>query len=143
MSKFTEKMHSIIRSREVTTIPHITTVWTRTKDTDLITIPEVRAGVMLLDQRKPGWPQQVNAETLNLASAMECVLGQLYGSYADGLSALWPKPTGWDRWRQGDVWDALAEQHGFEAPACGRDDRREVLAQEWKRHVLRQQYARV
>jgi len=152
VSKFTEKMHSIIRSREVRTIPVLpvkvggekpTVVWTKTRDHDLITIPEVKAGVMLLDKVKPGWEQRINVETLNLESAMECVLGQLYGSYADGLSALWPRQqVGWQRlsWSSYDEWDQMAEAHGFEAPLGDRCTRRCVLAQEWKRHVLRKQY---
>ena len=99
--------------------------------------------LMLLDKVKPGWEQRINVETLNLESAMECVLGQLYGSYADGLSALWPRQqVGWQRlsWSSYDEWDQMAEAHGFEAPLGDRCTRRCVLAQEWKRHVLRKQY---
>jgi len=153
VSKFTETMHRIIRSREVRTIPSVlpvkvgdekpTVVWTKTRDHDLITIPEVRAGVMLLDKMKPGWEQKINVATLNLESSLLCVLGQVYGSYADGLAALWPRSVGWDRWRSYDEWDHQAVLHGFEAPPGERGTRRMVLAQEWQRHVLRKQYVSV
>lgn len=41
-----------------------------------------------LDRVKPGWAKSVNKRTLNLSSAQKCVLGQVYGDFNRGLSAV-------------------------------------------------------
>jgi hypothetical protein len=50
-----------------------------------MTAAEVRArvakGAALLDQERPGWVEQVNAELLFLGSCTRCILGQLLGHY--------------------------------------------------------------
>lgn len=47
----------------------------------------VRAGVALLDQKDPGWRDDVQSE-LVMQSCNNCVLGQAFGLYERGLSAL-------------------------------------------------------
>ena len=44
----------------------------------------VARGAALLDQKRPGWAQQINISTLNLGSPCLCVLGQLYRSFTRG-----------------------------------------------------------
>lgn len=53
-------------------------------------IAEARAtvGAMFLDQVVPGWADIVSPDTLALDTACDCVLGQLYGTYHDGLRTL-------------------------------------------------------
>lgn len=45
-------------------------------------------GVMVLDAVRPGWRQDIDVEALNLSSYVACVLGQIFGSYDEGLAAL-------------------------------------------------------
>jgi hypothetical protein len=45
-------------------------------------------GAALLDAEVPGWAKRIELEELDLGSPHRCVLGQLYGSYARGLSAV-------------------------------------------------------
>jgi hypothetical protein len=48
----------------------------------------VARGVALLDEKRPGWRAEVNSDILDMASDTACVLGQLYGRYISGCSAL-------------------------------------------------------
>lgn len=44
------------------------------------------AGARFLDERTPGWESRINTATLNIASGNQCALGQVYGSYSEGLA---------------------------------------------------------
>lgn len=48
----------------------------------------VADGVALLDQHNEGWWADVDLATLRMTSHIDCVLGQLYGSYDRGRDAL-------------------------------------------------------
>jgi hypothetical protein len=48
----------------------------------------VRRGMKLLDEAKPGWERQIKLVDLSLDDANYCVLGQLYGTYDEGLERL-------------------------------------------------------
>ncbi|MEU9871071.1 hypothetical protein AB0C87_24790 [Actinomadura sp. NPDC048021] len=45
-------------------------------------------GAKLLDVRCPGWAWEVNILELDMADIFKCVLGQLYGTWDLGLTAL-------------------------------------------------------
>lgn len=49
---------------------------------------KVARGARYLDRVKPDWYGLVDVETLNLISAEDCVLGQVFGDYETGLSHL-------------------------------------------------------
>jgi hypothetical protein len=46
------------------------------------------AGAAFLDERRPGWAERIDLDTLALIDECYCVLGQLGGNYAQELSAL-------------------------------------------------------
>lgn len=48
----------------------------------------VAAGAALLDERMPGWEQDVNPHTLDLSSPCHCVLGQIFGLYDHGVETM-------------------------------------------------------
>ena len=48
----------------------------------------VRRGEAFLDEHVPGWRDQVDPYTLDLANCHWCVLGQVFGDYDDGLALL-------------------------------------------------------
>lgn len=48
----------------------------------------VEHGVRLLDKRRPGWRTRINPDALYMGYPDACILGQLFGSYRDGLSVL-------------------------------------------------------
>jgi hypothetical protein len=48
----------------------------------------VRRGAVLLDQEQPDWFEEIDTRTLDVRYTEVCPLGQLYGSYEDGLDAL-------------------------------------------------------
>lgn len=45
-------------------------------------------GAKLLDEVMPGWAGKINTLELNVDSFKNCVLGQLYGSFWDGMKQL-------------------------------------------------------
>lgn len=45
-------------------------------------------GVTLLDEKRPGWFDDIPVEQLNMGYAERCVLGWLYDDYIDGVIAL-------------------------------------------------------
>lgn len=65
-----------------------------------------RRGARFLDKQDPAWPTKIDQEKLDIACAKNCVLGQLYGSYADG-------------WRKLPEGQALDIVYGFAAPSKG------------------------
>lgn len=48
----------------------------------------VDMGVRLLDQHRPFWWRDVDPDRLNMGSPSCCVLGQLYGSFSEGLEVV-------------------------------------------------------
>lgn len=49
----------------------------------------VNRGVQLLDERGPqGWRRTIKPERLNLRDYQHCVLAQIYGTFARGVSTL-------------------------------------------------------
>src|SRR4051812_23092318 len=53
-----------------------------------LTIAErVQRGASLLDTEFPGWVDQVDLSSLNLASGCDCILGQRFGDFAVGARA--------------------------------------------------------
>jgi hypothetical protein len=49
---------------------------------------EIAAGMELLDCKAPGWREKIDVFKLDLNDGQMCVLGQVYGSYDDGLNEL-------------------------------------------------------
>lgn len=48
----------------------------------------VNDGVALLDKYMPGWEHRIDRAQLDMHSCSRCILGQLYGEYVHGLTAL-------------------------------------------------------
>ncbi len=47
-----------------------------------------RSGSALLDRHQPGWYRLINPATLNIASGRDCICGQLFGGFGEGLTTL-------------------------------------------------------
>ncbi len=45
-------------------------------------------GARLLDKERPTWRKEIDPGVLDCSRGQLCVLGQVYGSYIDGLSVL-------------------------------------------------------
>lgn len=48
----------------------------------------VQLGAAFLDGHVPGWEDRIDPERLDLGDGCDCILGQLYGRYEDGLAEL-------------------------------------------------------
>ena len=90
---------------------------------------QVQRGVKLLDFEIPNWRMGIDIETLDMDQLSECILGQLYGNYFDGLELLCPFtfPFG------GNLW---ARRRGFLGPLffVSYGDY-EALREEWIRQI--------
>lgn len=53
----------------------------------------VQRGMAFLDVDKPGWEDCIDLERLDMSNCGDCVLGQIYGYYGNGLGALYTKST--------------------------------------------------
>jgi hypothetical protein len=60
----------------------------RVVEPDLDAKQRVDNGVLVLDAVRPGWRSAVKPKDLELSSYVACVLGQIFGSYDEGLAAL-------------------------------------------------------
>jgi hypothetical protein len=48
----------------------------------------VHDGAAILDKANPEWYKNVNPDTINLRSSKDCVIGQLYGDFFNGLQTI-------------------------------------------------------
>jgi hypothetical protein len=52
-------------------------------------LERAKQGAALLDEvADPDWREQLDLATLNMQNCEECVLGQLYGDYGEGLAVV-------------------------------------------------------
>jgi len=82
---------------------------------------QIARGMALLDERRPGWREEIDPGSLDLEDDSMCVLGQLYGvdDFIDGLDAVGLS-----------MYQPI--EHGFD---IGNDDLPElyaVLTAEWR-----------
>lgn len=83
---------------------------------------ETDPGAQLLDRVMPDWWQRIRLKKLDMTSLETCVLGQLYGNYFNGLSAL-------------GLISGL--KHGFDTMTSDLD----ALTKAWKNQVLDRKFA--
>ncbi len=87
----------------------------------------VAEGVRLLDTHEPGWESQVDLASLDMFSPHYCMLGQVFGSFGVGVSAL------------GIEWGDTAET-GFiisdGVPEMFRRDAYDRLGETWREIVM-------
>lgn len=53
---------------------------------------KIKRGVELLNEKSPGWHSKIDLDRLDMADRDDCVLGQLFGDYFDGLEAIGVRP---------------------------------------------------
>ncbi len=68
----------------------------------------VARGVKFLDAQLPGWYRKVSLVELQMNLTCQCVLGQIFGHYADGLETL-------------DISNNRAIEMGFDSNINARD----------------------
>ena len=78
----------------------------------------VAAGAALLDEKRPGWWQRIDTDTLDMGETCGCILGQTYEAngrstpFDMGCVDLFGSKLGVYGWVADDGWDAATE-HGF------------------------------
>ena len=87
----------------------------------------VAAGAALLDERRPGWAADVDPDGLEMRGCLECVLGQLFGQYEQGLGRL-DIPTSAAR-------GFAAERFGFDVYASDGDAAYDALNDLWREQI--------
>lgn len=91
----------------------------------------VARGVALLDEKVPGWRDRLSPNYLNMGDCEDCILGQMYGWYEDGLAmvGLSDDPDPW-----------LAGRFGLCLPSRSETtqettSRYEVLTRAWREAI--------
>jgi hypothetical protein len=91
---------------------------------DCIARERVSAGARWLDEVEPGWAERIDLDDFRLADGRRCILGQLYGSFCDGLDThdleydeaemygfyLDNLDGKYDHWDEGLIWIRLEDQ---------------------------------
>jgi hypothetical protein len=84
----------------------------------------VARGAALLDGRRPGWAEAVDLDELELSSCQYCVLGQLYGDFYAGRTALGLRES------------EISAPYGFDIYSTREGDEDfEALAEEWRKLI--------
>lgn len=87
---------------------------------------QIKRGVALLDEARPGWREYVAVERLDVARADQCVLGQVFGSYQAGAYILGLSST------------VAKAGHGFTVGSSGTTPYHQqyaVLTAEWVQEI--------
>ena len=100
---------------------------------------EIDKGVALLDEHRPQWYLHVDLDALDLDHCGQCVMGQTFGYFADGIYRLIQvTDPGADFW-------GFAEDHGFSVDTDGHDaeeeygvvhDMYQTLTKEWVNRII-------
>lgn len=105
----------------------------------------VRRGIRLLDRVNPSWFRQISLDKFNLKSISQCVLGQVYGGFFDGMKklaqtairkAVGPLDLEFER----DVPEINATYYGFNVPNQTHREY-EYAGQIWVRAIQTRQAA--
>ena len=51
-------------------------------------VSNITRGIAWLDQHAPGWVDRIDLDVLDVADPERCPLGQIFGSYTDGLDVI-------------------------------------------------------
>lgn len=65
------------------------------------------AGAALLDTENPGWRSRIDLDRFDMTGFGQCVLGQLYGNYGEGVDELFGEHHPWE------LRVHLSHSHGF------------------------------
>lgn len=74
--------------------------------------PEVKRGAALLDGLDPNWATKIDLETLQMSVTCNCVLGQVFGGYEEGLAAALDQTLEETRFTRDEDLDKI-QDHGF------------------------------
>ena len=80
----------------------------------------VQHGMTLLDRVRPGWDAEIDLTRLDISCPNDCLLGQLYGSFAQGMRRL----------------SVPASVYGFHAPPySNRAESLALLTEAWREAI--------
>jgi len=94
----------------------------------------VELGARMLDKQRPGWHRNIDVDVLDQRSTRNCVLGQTFGDYYDGITSLYGETEAseaclagftidpFTTYPRGEVWDALNKTWKAEIKGRLRDE---------------------
>lgn len=92
----------------------------------------VANGSALLDIARPNWYNEIDLERLDLTMPVDCILGQLYGIYSDGIDDL--HLTTNDRY---SAVGGTSARFGFTMPNYEPHEDWERLTNLWRKEIKR------
>ena len=95
----------------------------------------VALGARILDEKCPGWREKIDLANFALTGCRQCVLGQLYGLYTNGIHELGIC----DAAICGFVWEDQNMVSNVEPASRARNKVLEIqsLTEAWKREITR------
>ena len=94
----------------------------------------VERGASLLDEKRPGWENEIDVDRLDMNNFKNCVLGQVYGEYDAGLVQLGIRILSTEAIRSG--FDAVTRESCPETTFSGRYN---ALTEDWKQQIADRQ----
>ena len=93
---------------------------------------DVERGVALLDEKRPGWENEIDLTNLRMASFQSCILGQLYKSH------IFPYTGYFEGCNDLGISGADGSEYGFDLPEKfkGKETSWEQLDQEWRDLII-------
>jgi len=88
-----------------------------------------KIGATFLDVAQPGWAERINLRRLDLNSCESCVLGQLFGDFANGAEKVFAM--------RGSARFAAARECGLDGAHDGPTDQYTALTAAWKREIAK------
>lgn len=81
----------------------------------------VRKGAKLLDEKKPGWADEINPDRLDLSSGLMCIVGQTFGEFSRGVADLGVEDNDY--------------KYGFDTDPLDEDDSYADLDEAWLKQI--------
>ena len=111
-------------------------------------------GIAALDDNAPNWREHIDKDQLDMSSCRHCVLGQLYGDFADGLRDLGvctmksSSGFGFCSWDTGQltpeqiqgVWDKIDEDNESYPDERFLEVQYEILQEQWLKELSETSY---
>lgn len=95
----------------------------------------VEAGAALLDKWVPGWAYRIDLNTFCMWEYPDCVLGQLFNSYGEGLRSLLLSTQNKIELSESEE-EIFSTQYGFTLEDCSTDYIWDMLQDLWEGEII-------
>lgn len=91
----------------------------------------VKNGATLLDSHIPGWRNKINLDILDIGSCFNCIVGQIFGGYCEGLEILFDIGT-----EDQQIMFGFEGEIDYHEGYSYRGFDRKLLTECWKQYII-------